>query len=339
MALGESAMLGRMELAALALLTLGGGAATAEPLQVRVSWTAPVSDWASIWLEKKDLARNYGKSYVFDAVRYRGTPPMITALANNELEIASLAYSTLPIAVENAGMDDMRVISENFEDGYPGYYSNEYEVLADGPIHKIEDLKGKVVATNAAGSAVDVAMRALLHQHGLEANRDYTIIEAPFPAMRAMLAEKKADLIPAVPPFSFDPEMKKIGRTLFTSKDALGLSQFIMWTARKPFIDAHRAALVDLLEDSLRIIHWYLDPQNHDAVEQIAARVTKQPANQFGWVFTKSDYYRNPQMLPNLDALQNNVDLVQKLDLVQARLDVKSHADLSMIEEAAKRLK
>jgi sulfonate transport system substrate-binding protein len=332
-------MLGRMGLAALALFALGGGAATAEPLQIRISWTAPVSDWASIWLEKKDLARNYGKSYVFDPVRYRGTPPMITALANNELEIASLAYSTLPIAVENAGMDDMRVISENFEDGYPGYYSNEYEVLADGPIHKIEDLKGKVVATNAAGSAVDVAMRALLHQHGLEANRDYTIIEAPFPAMRAMLAEKKADLIPAVPPFSFDPELKKIGRTLFTSKDALGLSQFIMWTARKPFIEAHRAVLVDLLEDSLRIIHWYLDPQNHDAVEQIAARVTKQPASQFGWVFTKNDYYRNPQMLPNLDALQNNVDLVQKLGLVHARLDVRNHADLSMIEDAAKRLK
>jgi len=332
-------MLRRFGLAALALFALGGEAVLAEPLQVRVSWTAPVSDWASIWLEKKDLARNYGKTYLFDPMRYRGTPPMITALANNELEIASLAYSTLPIAVENAGMDDMRVISENFEDGYPGYYSNEYEVLADGPIHKIEDLKGKVVATNAAGSAVDVAMRALLHQHGLEANRDYTIIEAPFPAMRAMLAEKKADLIPAVPPFSFDPELKKIGRTLFTSKDALGLSQFIMWTARKPFIDAHRAALVDLLEDSLRIIHWYLDPQNHDAVEQIAARVTKQPATQFGWVFTKSDYYRNPQMLPDLDALQNNVDLVQKLGLVHARLDVKSHADLSMIEEAAKRLK
>jgi sulfonate transport system substrate-binding protein len=332
-------MLSRMGSALVALLALGGGAATAEPLQVRVSWTAPVSDWASIWLEKKDLARNYGKSYVFDAVRYRGTPPMITALANNELEIASLAYSTLPIAVEIAGMDDLRVISENFEDGYPGYYSNEYEVLADGPIHKIEDLKGKVVATNAAGSAVDVAMRALLRQHGLEANRDYTIIEAPFPAMRAMLAEKKADLIPAVPPFSFDPELKKIGRTLFTSKDALGLSQFIMWTARKPFIDAHRAALVDLLEDSLRIIRWYLDPQNHDAVEQIAARVTKQPANQFGWVFTKSDYYRNPQMLPNLDALQNNVDLVQKLGLVHTRLEVKSHADLSMVEESTTRLK
>ena len=332
-------MLGRIGLALFALLALGAGIAGAQPLQVRVSWTAPVSDWASIWLEKKDLARNYGKTYVFDAVRYRGTPPMITALANNELEVASLAYSTLPIAVENAGMDDMRVICDNFEDGYDGYYSNEYDVLADRPIHKVDDLKGKVIAINAAGSAVDIAVRAMLHKHGLEANRDYTIIEAPFPAMRAMLAEKKADLIAAVPPFAFDPELKKIARPLFTSKDALGLSQFIMWTARKPFIDAHRAALVDLLEDSLRIIHWYVEPQNHDAVEQIAARVTKQPASQFSWVFTKADYYRNPQMLPNLDALQNNVDLVHELGFVHARLDVQSHADLSMIEEAAKRLK
>ncbi len=64
---------------------------------------------------------------------------------------------------------------------------------------------------------VDVAMRAMLRKHGLEANRDYTIIEAPFPAMRPMLAEKKVDLIPAVLPFTFDPELKKISRTLFTS--------------------------------------------------------------------------------------------------------------------------
>jgi hypothetical protein len=42
----------------------------------------------------------------------------------------------------------------------------------------------------------------------------------------------------------------------------------------------------------------------YDGVAQIAARVTKQPASQFGWVFTKQDYYRDPQMLPNLEALQ-----------------------------------
>src|SRR5581483_6487629 len=119
------------------------------------------------------------------------TPPMITAIANNELEIGNLAYSTLPIAIENAGMDDIRVIADDFQDGVDGYHSNDFDVLADGPIKKVEDLKGKVVAINAAGSAVDVSMRAMLHRHGLDANRDYTVVEAPFPAMRAMLAEKK----------------------------------------------------------------------------------------------------------------------------------------------------
>jgi NitT/TauT family transport system substrate-binding protein len=140
-------------------------------------------------------------------------------------------------------------------------------------------------------------------------------------------------------PFSLDPELKKIARSLFTSKDAIGISQFIMLTARKPFIEAHRAALVDYLEDSLRIVRWYLDPQNHDAVVAIAARVTKQPADRFDWVFTKSDYYRDPDLLPHLDALQRNVDMTKELGFVNAIFDVRTHSDLSLVEEAAKRLK
>ena len=107
-----------------------------------------------------------------------------------------------------------------------------------------------MVATNAAGSGVDVAMKAMLHKHGLEANRDYTVVEAPFPAMRAMLAEKKVDLIPAVLPFALDPELQEDRATAVLHHDAIGVAQFAMWTARKPFIDKNRAALVDFMEDS-----------------------------------------------------------------------------------------
>ena len=77
------------------------------------------------------------------------TPPMITAVANNELEIADFAFSSLPIAILNAGIDDLRVISDEFQDGVEGRYSNEFFVLNDGPIKKIEDLKGKIIATNS----------------------------------------------------------------------------------------------------------------------------------------------------------------------------------------------
>ena len=76
------------------------------------TWTAPVSNWASILLEKKDLAKHLGKSYTLEPVRYAGTPPMITALATGELEVANLAYSTLGIAIKNAGLEDLRVIAD-----------------------------------------------------------------------------------------------------------------------------------------------------------------------------------------------------------------------------------
>jgi len=326
--------------AAFCVLAIGAVfTAQAEPLKIRGSWVAPVSNWASIWLEKKDLAVHYGKSYVFEGVRYAGTPPMITAMANNELEIGDLAYSTLPIAIQNAGMDDIRVIADEFQDGAPGYRADDFQVLADGPIQKVEDLKGKVIATNAAGSGVDVATRAMLRKHGLEANRDYTIVEAPFPGMRAMLAEKKVDIIPTVLPFALDPELKKIARPLFSITDAIGVTQFAMWAMRKPFIDQHRAELIDFLEDTMRIERWYLDPANHDAVAQIAATMTKQPPERFGWLFTKADYFRDPNMRPNLDALQQSVGMMKDLGMIKATFDVKAHSDLSLIEEAAKRLK
>jgi sulfonate transport system substrate-binding protein len=329
-----------LKLACAGLCALAMGAvAHADPLKIRGAWVAPVANWASLWLAKKDLAKHFGQSYVFEPTHFAGTPPMVTAIANNQVEIGDLAFSTLPIAISNAGIDDIRVIADEFQDGAAGYRDDTYDVLADGPIKKIEDLKGKVVATNAIGSGVDVAMRAMLRKHGLEANRDYTIVEAPFPAMRAMLAEKKVDLIPAVLPFALDPQLQKIARPLFTVHDAIGVSQFIVWTARKPFIDAHRAALVDFLEDSMRIERWYLDPKNHDAAAAIASQITKQPPERFGWLFTKQDYYRNPDMQPNLDALQKNVDMTKDLGFVNASFDVKAHSDLSLIDEAAKRLK
>jgi sulfonate transport system substrate-binding protein len=325
-------------LCSLAVVLTSAGFVKADPIHIREAWVAP-GNWASIWLQKKDLAMHFGQSYVMDPVHYVGTPPMITALANNQVEVANLAYSTLGIAIENAGLDDMRVISDEFQDGVPGYYSQEFMVLKDGPIHRVEDLKGKVVATNAEGSAVDVAMKAMLHKHGLEPNRDYTVVEAPFPAMRSMLAEHKVDLIPAVLPFSYNPELQKIARDLFVQKDGIGVADMVVWAARKPFIDAHRAALVDFLEDTLRITRWYEDPANHQAAMDILGTLVKQPPQIFDWAFTKRDAYHDPNLLPNLGALQKNIDMTHDLGFIKSSFDVKEYSDLSMIEEAAKRLK
>jgi sulfonate transport system substrate-binding protein len=338
-ALGALAMtLGLVPALVLVLALTGSQPAQADPLKIRVAYVVPVANWASLLAEKKDLAKHWGTSYDFEAVRYQGTPPMITALATGELEIADLAYSTLGLAIQNAGIDDLQVIADEFQDGVPGYYSDEFFVRKDGAINKIEDLKGKVIATNAAGSGVDIAMKAMLHKHGLDDKRDYTTIEAPFPAMASMLAEKKVDMVPGVLPFSLNPALRDPNNVLFTQEQGVGRTQMIIWSARKSFIDKNRSALVDFMEDALRIERWYLDPKNHAEVVAIGARLLKVPPERLDWLFTKQDYYRDADGKPNLDALKKNVDMTKELGFFSGAVDIGQHTDLSIVTDAAKRL-
>ena len=312
----------------------------AEPVKIRLAWVVPVSNWGSMLFEKQGLARHMGQSYVLEPVHFNGTPPMITALATGDLEIASLAFSSLALAVANAGMDDLRVIADEFQDGVPGTYSNQYFVKKDSPIKSVADLKGKVLATNAAGSAVDIAMRVLLRKNGLEDKRDLTIVEAPFPNMKAMLIEGKVDLVPGVLPFSTDPQLTGAARELFTQRDAIGTTQMLVWAAKAGFLQKNRAAMLDFMEDALRALHFWLDPANHKEAVETAARITKQPPQVFdSWLFTKNDNYRDPNFLPNIGALQANIDQQQSVGFLPAKLDISRNVDLSIVKEAAQRLK
>ena len=44
-------------------------------------------------------------------------------------------------------------------------------------------------------------------------------------------------------------------------------------------------------------------------------------------------------LIPNLEALQRNVDVTRELGFVKKQIDIKKYADLTLIQEAAKRLK
>ena len=312
--------------------------AHAAPTRIRMGWVVVPASSAPLVLEKKELLTNFGKSYVAEAVHFEGTPPVITALAAGELEIGPLAFSSFALAIENAHMDDLRVICDEVQDGVPGHGSNEFMVLKEGPVKTVADLKGKVIATNVFGSAVDIAMRGMLKRSGLEANRDYTIIEAPFPAMRAILAEKKADLISAVPPFSLDPNLRSIANTLFTQKDAFGITQLTMWTARTPSLSRTAPRWLIFLPTSwaqsggtpIRKITMKPSPSWRGS--------TRRRWRAWNGRSGRVTNIRDPNGRPNLAALQSNLQLQKQVGLLNEDIDVKKYADLSMVEEAAKRL-
>ena len=326
--------------ALMALALLGPLPARAgEPYHLRLGWVVTPADLVTLMFLKPGLAPHAGKSYIPELSHFAGTPTEMTALATNELDCAALAYSTFALGIENAGMSDLRIIGDEFQDGVPGWHTNAFVVRKDSPIKTVEDLKGKILATNQAGAAVDIALRAMLAKHNLRDKRDLTIIEVRFPDQKAMLKEGKVDLITAVLPFGEDPELKAISRPLFTQEEAIGRSQMIIRVARAGFLDKQRAVMADFLEDYLHALHYLTDPAHHQETVALVAQATKQdPSRYAGWIFTKGDYYRDPSALPDLDALQANVDLAHRLGFLRTPLEVKKYAELGIVVEAARRL-
>jgi sulfonate transport system substrate-binding protein len=312
---------------------------SADPIKLRIAWTVAPAQIAPIMLDPPGVTRHNGKSYTLEPVRIPGSGQTLQAFGAGELEIAPLTFIQLAPAIQNAGMTDLRIIGDEFRDGHEDYETNQYMVLKDGPIQKVQDLKGKVFATNGIGGGQDVFARVMLRKHGVEYPRDYTMIESSFPAMRAMLAEKKADMVVGVKPFTEDPNFKAVSRTLFTQKEAVGSSDMLFFTVRGPFIEKNRAVLVDFFEDYIRSLRWYMDPANHSQVVELVSKFTKVPPQQLQWIFTKRDFYRDPNAMPDLAAIQRSIDMLKEFNFIKADLDVRKHADLSIIQEAAARIK
>jgi NitT/TauT family transport system substrate-binding protein len=308
---------------------------------LRFAWVSAVADAPLLMFGKAGIARHEGTTYKLDAIRYQGSPPMVTALATGEIDLASLGFPTLPPAVINAGMSDLRIIADLFRDGVPGYYSNRFVVLNDGPVRTVDDLKGRIAAVNSTGSTIDIALRAMLEKHGLQDKRDVTIIEVGFPNMPAMLTGHKVDIIAGGRQFVDDPKFRASMRTLFTQADALGgPSEMGLLAARQSFLERNRAAVVDFLEDELRARRWYTDPAHHDESIDIIAKATKIPvASISGWLLTTGDYYRDPDGRPDLDAVRSNIAIERQLGYVKGAIDTDKMADLSYVKEAAARLR
>ena len=322
------------------VLALGAGAAQADPLKIRMGWVAAPASLVPMLFPKDGIAKHNGVSYTVEATHFQGSPLQITALQAGEIDVAALGFSSFSLAVENAGMNDLRIIADEIQWGVEGYGTADFAVLKDSPYKKVEDLKGKVLVTNGIGGGLDMIMKTMMLKHGLQDKRDFSVIEINFPNMKSVLLEKKADLVPSTLPWSRDPEFVANTRKLFTTADAMGHVALSFWVAHDGFLQKNRAAVVDLLEDYVRSIHWYLDPKNHDEAVKITSDLTKVPvATMQDWLFTKADNYRDPNGLTDLDAVSRNIHDQKELGLIKADLDAKAYDGLALIKEGAARIK
>lgn len=310
--------------------------ASAEPTEIRVGWAAAPVHITPVLFANQEILKNYGKSYVVDAIRFKGSPPQITALASGDVNIAALSGSALTAAINNADLD-LRVIGDLLGDGRPGHYSLAFMVANDSGIESVSDLKGKKLAVNSIGSAGDSAMRVMLRKNDL-ADSDITTVEVGLRNHVKLLESGQVDMAMVLPNFLGKMQNSGKFKTLFTMADAIGETQALVLVARADYIKENRAALVDFMEDWITGVRWFLDPANADAAHAVVADVTKRPPDAFRYAFTQNDFQRDLNGTPNLVNLQKAIDIGVDAGVIKERLDVDpAYADLSIVNEALER--
>jgi len=335
----------RMTTLALALVaTLAGLAAEASaggaPTPIRIAYGPAPAHVLPVIFANPQVTPNNGKTYKADLISMRASSAQLQALAARELDIAWLAYASFANAILNAKLD-LRIVADIQQWGVPGYYEGVWGVLESAGIDQPQQLRGKRVAVPALGTGADFALRATLEKHGLEATKDYTIVEVNFPNMGPTLRDGKVDAAFLINPWWAAEQAKGGVRALFGPSAGLGRIQALFFAARTDFLKEHRGAAQDFFTDYLRGLRWLLDPANRSAAVDTAAKVTMQKREVIDAFFLtpSGDFYRDPEGRLNMEALQRNVDYLSAKGFISGKLDVARYVDLSFLEEAQRRLR
>lgn len=326
-------------LTAAAFIATFAAGASAEPVKIKIQWSVtPAHLTPLIPHAPKGVYKHWGKSYVVEPVRMRGSGPALQAVAANEIQFGGMSVQALTLGIKRAKLD-LRVIAQVMTSSMPGHATTEFHGRKGDP-KDLKSFKGKVIAVNALGGTIDAAVRAQFGKVGMVPGRDFQIVEVRFPAMLPALESKRADLVPLVTPFNFIAQRKGKFQQVFTMRDALGPTETLQWIGKADWIKKNRAALVDFLEDNMRFRRWADDPKNRQQVAEAISKVTKRPAkNYVNWAFSNKDNYRDPHAMVNVTRMQKNIEDLNKLGVLKETLDVKKYVDMSIAEEAARRLK
>lgn len=313
-------------------------AAKAAPINIRYATgggIGPNEMETIIWLDylKQNVLPNYGKAYTLDMTFTRGSPEAAQLLAAGQVEVATLSSPAFAsVIAKNVIPDGIGIISDIYQDGHAGYATNTFFVLQGSPIKSVTDLKGKKVAINAFGSAVDLVLRVALKKAGLDPRKDVQIVEVNFPNIAAAIREQRVDCGVLVIPFLPLESAKGDLRALFTGGDTLGPSSVAFQVATEKFMREQPDALRALLADFVAGLAWYYDPKNRDKAIELVAAFTKSPKEVIASYFiTPHDYYRDPNGCLSAAVVQKPIDAMLEYQLIDRPVDAAKYMRLQYL--------
>ena len=127
---------------------------------------------------------------------------------------------------------------------------------------------------NARNSSNDAAVHVVMGRLGMADGKDYQIAELRFAAILPALETDRVDAGVLIQPFSLTAQAKGY-HAVFSTGDAFGPSETVVWGTRAEFIAKNRAILVDMMEDHILLRRWIIDPKTRLEAVKLVAQVDK----------------------------------------------------------------
>src|SRR5512145_1807061 len=255
-----------------------------------------------VWLMsvRKDLTPSQGKRYELKQILFQANPERFQAFLAGEID-AGTAPGLAVIFGREQGLEMKIVASVCQEAKGDKYFTTTYMVKDDGPVKRVQDLKGGTIAVVGIKTATDLWARAGLLNAGLVPDKDTKVVPMAFPAIGDAVRTGKVTAGTFVQPF-YSAEMAKGGlRKLFTATEAVGYDHELLdaWFGER-FLKQHPDAVRAFLADYVAVTKYYLANTEQGKRDLHKAGFVRTPIDIY---LKNADWKRAPDARVNVDSL------------------------------------
>ena len=280
-----------------------------------------------VWLmsARPDLTPNQGKRYQLKQILFQANPERFQAFLAGELD-AGTAPGLAVIFARAQGVDMKIVASVCLEAAGKEWFSTTYMVKDDGPVKRVQDLKGGTIGVVGIKTATDLWARAGLINAGLVPDKDTKVVPMGFPVIGDAVRTGKVSAGTFVEPF-YSAEVAKGGlRKLFTATEAVGYDHELLdiFFGEK-FLKANPEAVRAFLADYVAVTKYYLANAAQAKADLHKAGFVRTPLETY---LKNADWKRDPNARVDVESLKKlSVFMLEKLQWLEKPVNVDSMVD------------
>ncbi len=325
--IGRRDVLRGLASAGLAAATGAAPVRAADPVTIRLGYGPAAEEQVWLLIAKPELGPNQGKLYRLDATRFTGSDKRAQAFEAGAIDLSEGSASGVIFAAAE-GVQQRIIASITRESSRA--FSTSFYVPDDSPIRTVRDMKGKTVGINGFSTAGHLWLKAALERDGLT-DKDVTIAPVPFPAMQEALRAGKVDVGEFPQPFAALLEKQQKVRKLFDAKYGVPFDEELIVIAGKDeFLKANAAAVRGFLADVKAATKFYLEKPKEARQILIDAKMVRVSADVY---LTMNDYYRDPSLRPDVEALVKMQAFQIKAGFQHKGADVRALVDASYLPQ------